>query len=136
MKARRGNKNLRDFIDGYVRAAMWISTDDSEENLDDNHEVADIAGSSMRSIMRDCAKFVKANKSDLEKFVEAAPHSDSGPWSLAGYCFWMNRNSHGVGFWDRDVGAVGDRLSEASHKAGFSDMYVGDDGQIYVSPER
>lgn len=135
-------KNFDDFVDGYVGAALWSETDNSDDSggepLDKNYGPEDIAKSSMKSIKRDCAAFFKKNKADLAKFVAETPRgsSDGGPWSLAGYCFWLNRNGHGTGFWDRDVGDVGDRLSEASHKAGNSDIYVGDDGKLYVSPER
>lgn len=45
--------------------------------------------------------------------------------------FGVNRNGHGAGFWDRGIGAFGDRLSEASKAWGSFDLYVGDDGMIY-----
>lgn len=46
--------------------------------------------------------------------------------------FWLTRNGHGVGFWDRDVGAVGDRLTKACKKFGETYLYVGDDGKIHT----
>lgn len=55
---------------------------------------------------------------------------------LAGHDFWLTRNGHGAGFWDRselDKPTQG-RLTKAAHAFGNSDLYVGDDGRIYVSP--
>jgi len=49
-----------------------------------------------------------------------------------GYDFWLTRNGHGVGFWDRGYGEVGDKLTALADKYGSSDMYKGDDGKAYV----
>ncbi len=49
----------------------------------------------------------------------------------AGHDFWLTRNGHGAGFWDRGLGALGERLSKESKPYGSCDLYVGDDGQIY-----
>lgn len=135
-------RNYDAFVRGYIDAALFSSTDESDdgggESMDANYSRSDIASSSLKSIKRECARFIKKHKADLEEFVAASPrgsHEDGG-WALAGHCFWLNRNGHGTGFWDRDAGDVGDRLSAASEKAGESDMYVGDNGEVHVSPER
>ena len=39
---------------------------------------------------------------------------------------------HGAGFWDRGLGALGKRLTDASKLYGESDEYVGDDGRIHI----
>ena len=131
--------SFKDLVKGYVAAALWSSNDESTpsggEPLDKNYDRSDIATDSLKKMKRDCAKFMKANKSDIAEFIATSPrgsHEDGG-WALVGHCFWLNRNGHGTGFWDRDAGDVGERLSEASRKFGESDLYVGDDGKIYVS---
>jgi hypothetical protein len=50
----------------------------------------------------------------------------------AGIDYWLTRNGHGAGFWDRDLGDVGDRLTAAAEADGMVDLYVGDDGRIYA----
>ena len=50
---------------------------------------------------------------------------------FAGHDFWLTRNGHGAGFWDRGLGEVGDRLSNACKAFGSYDLYIGDDGKIY-----
>jgi hypothetical protein len=49
-----------------------------------------------------------------------------------GHDFWLTRNGHGAGFWDRGLGEVGDRLTSACRPYGEVDLYVGDDGDLYV----
>jgi hypothetical protein len=65
----------------------------------------------------DCADFKKANRDDLETI-------DS---EIAGINFWLTRNGHGAGFWDLGLGAIGQRLTDAAHVYGESDLYSYDD---------
>jgi hypothetical protein len=50
-----------------------------------------------------------------------------------GYDLWMTRAGTGVGFDDRDLGDVGEKLYEVARKEGEVDLYVGDDDQIHKS---
>ncbi len=70
---------------------------------------------------KDCDAFIKENETTLED-IEA---------SQAGHDFWLTRNGHGVGFLDRNLGAVGKRLYEASKAFGEAFIEVGDDGWIH-----
>ena len=47
------------------------------------------------------------------------------------YDYWLTRNGHGAGFWDRGLGELGDNLSEMANLQGSVDAYCGDDGLIY-----
>jgi hypothetical protein len=68
----------------------------------------------------------------------------SGDYSeeRAGHDYWLTRNGHGAGFWDREeltgiiVGArnetnVGDVLSDRCRHRDVS-LYAGDDGKLYI----
>ena len=46
--------------------------------------------------------------------------------------FWLTRNGHGSGFWDRGLGKLGDQLTEHSKTFGSCDLYVSDDGEICI----
>lgn len=102
------------FFKAYVECALWSSTDDDGEPLD-GHEVAPDALKSMRE---DCEDFCQANKELLDK---------AGDDSQNGHDFWLTRNGHGAGFWDRGYGKTGARLTEASKVYGSVTLYVGDD---------
>ena len=138
-EAHRTAALLDDFADGYVTAALWSSNDESDERggepLDRNYSVEDIAPGSLAQMVEDCAKFQQENAEDLAQYADLR-EGRGGEWSsdeLAGHDFWLSRNGHGTGFWDRGAGDVGDRLADAARKAGEQDLYVGDDGVIYLA---
>lgn len=121
---------LYDFLAGYIECALWSSTDQSTQSggcpLDDNYGADDIDTSALDSIRAECADFIEHNKADLDAYIEALGAES------AGHDFWLTRNGHGAGFWDRGLGALGDRLTTASKPYGEVYLYVGDDGKLYV----
>ena len=113
------------FTIAYIEAALWSSTDNSDEQggapLDANYDFDDIAPETLASILDDCKAFQEAHADDIGSESERAGHD-----------FWLTRNGHGAGFWDGDwEDDVGERLTEASHAYGSVDFYVGDDGLLY-----
>lgn len=116
---------LNSFVRGYIEAALWSSTDEDEQPLDRDHSVSDIATPTLRQMVADCLRFQRATKADLDE----ADISDSS----AGHDFWLSRNGHGTGFWDRGLGAVGNRLHAKAKSFGEFDLYLGDDGKVHGS---
>jgi len=132
----------------YLTTALWSSTDDGE-SLDATHEVDDIAPDAVATLREDVDDFYRANRALLCAWT--TPQE-------AGHLFWLNRNGHGVGFWDRTLPGAADtaeyrkrygitravarsrvrfnaamtRLSDASKVYGAVDLYVGDDGAVHV----
>lgn len=54
-------------------------------------------------------------------------------FDYAGHDFWLTSAGHGVGFWDRNLGDLGDQLTAACEPFRDKlDPYIGDDGLIYV----
>jgi hypothetical protein len=52
---------------------------------------------------------------------------------LAGHDFWLTRNGHGAGFWDGHwPEPAADVLTRLAHSFGYSDLYRGDDGKLYL----
>jgi hypothetical protein len=115
------------FTQAYVECALWSSTDDDGEPLDRRFSVEDIAPDTLAEMVEDCRAFQNDNWIDL---AENAP--DWYSMECAGHDFWLTRNHHGAGFWDRDLGDVGERLTDAAHAAGEVDLFVGNDGKIYA----
>lgn len=132
-------ETLDDFTRAYIEAALWSSTisrEPEEENYDtpfeDVYSVDDIAQESMDKIVADCERLQKENEENLAKAYELyVPRDGYEGASLAGHDFWLTRNGHGVGFWDRNLGEVGDALTEAAKCFKGCDIYVGDDGRVY-----
>jgi hypothetical protein len=119
-------KYIEEMTHHYIVAALWSSNDESTpeggEPLDNNYTPEDLAREAKAQALKDCRKFAKQNAKLLENMK--AEH--------AGHDFWLTRNGHGCGFWDRDLGEVGNKLTDACKKFGGCDAYVGDDGKIYL----
>ena len=105
----------------YVECALWASTDDDGENLD-IYSASDIAAESLTEMRVEVEDFCTAN---AELIANLDPEQ-------VGHDFWLTRNGHGAGFWDRGLGEIGTKLTDAAHAYGSSDLYIGDDGSIYV----
>lgn len=97
--------------------------EDHSEMLDDEYGTDDIDESSRDEMRADCQSFAESNIADLAGM-------DPGQ---AGHDFWLTRNHHGAGFWDRGLGARGDRLTASAEPYGESNLYAGDDGAVHVS---
>lgn len=132
---------LAEFERAYIGCMLWSSNDESREDggdpLDDNYGPEDLAEETRIKIAHDCMWFVEMLKRD--RGLEVLPG-----WSAAyaGHDFWLTRNGHGCGFWDRywkaedeDLKALGDWMSErVGWRTEFPEQspYVGDDGKIYI----
>ena len=115
---------LYKFTRGYIIAAFWSSNEDDGTPMDAKYSIDDISPVSLAIIKADCETFWRANAGLLAK---------AGNDSQNGHDYWLTRNGHGTGFWDRGYpDAVGDRLTEICRVAGEKYLCVGDDGQIHI----
>jgi hypothetical protein len=112
-------------VDAYIECALWAGLDWSTnpEPLEDNYGPDDLADETVSAIRAEVADFVEGNRDAL---------LDLNP-DQVGHDFYLTRNYHGSGFWDRGLGDVGDVLTSSAHSFGESDLYVGNDGRLYVS---
>lgn len=120
---------LADMLAAYVECALWSSLHYADETadpvpMDHDHGPDDLAPETLAEMREDCAAFLADNRDDLNA-------TGAGPEQW-GHDFWLTRNHHGAGFWDRGYGPIGDRLTDAAHVYGEVDLYVGDDGRIYA----
>lgn len=109
------------FFDHYVETALWSSTDNSNDSggdpLDDNYSSSDVTKDALKKMRKDCDNFV-----NLAYGLMAATGGDDGQH---GHDFWLTRNGHGAGFWDRGYkDRMGDELSEIAKSFGSQDLYV------------
>jgi hypothetical protein len=110
------------FTRAYIEAALWSSEDDFGEPLERNYDAAAFAPEALHKIEQECADFQEDNAELLSRHWDAAQ---------AGHDFWLTRNGHGTGFWDRGHGKAGEILTQAAHRAGERTIYDGDDGKLY-----
>ena len=86
---------LEKFLTGYLKAALFSTTDESSDSggepLDKNYTVNDFSFTALEIAKKDCKAFQEANAADLADI----------DCEQAGHDFWLTRNRHGTGFWDR-----------------------------------
>ena len=117
-----------DFIQAFVVCALWATYDHADpsggEPLENNFSESDFDPVTKATLTTDCEAFMDANASNLVDF----------PSGEAGHDFFLTRNHHGAGFWDRDYGNkdLRSRLTNSSHSFGETDIYVGDDKKLYI----
>lgn len=115
-------QDFDDFTRGYLEALLWTNDpvpgsgewDRWEETfpLLDAEDVATAIG--------DCADF-QMNQAELLK--------QAGTPGQNGHDFFLTRNGHGTGFWDRGYPReVGRRLTGAAHLYGSHDVFLGEEG--------
>jgi hypothetical protein len=129
---------LTPFLRGYADCVLFTGTDETDESganpLDDSHTVDDITDETLTRMARDCERFQRDNETDLAEYYrlrsEQLRPGEASAEEHAGHDFWLTRNGHGTGFWDREVGPVGERLTEACKQFGEEWVYLGDDGTI------
>jgi len=115
--------NKSTVLQHYLICALWSSVDDDGEPLDAVYSIDDISAETLKQMEDEVNDFIKSNEDLL---IESGQSDEQ-----IGHDFWLTRNGHGAGFWDRGLGAVGDELSKASKSYGEVYLYVGDDGLIY-----
>lgn len=114
-------------LDHYLTCALWSSTDDTGEPLDSNYDCSDIAEESSKAAEAEIADFLSlCEREGLNPLAEMSAEQ-------FGHDFWLTRNGHGAGFWDRGLGELGKELTKWAKTFGSSDAYVGDDGKIYLT---
>jgi hypothetical protein len=115
-------------LSAYQEALVWQGhdwddqIDGNPKPLDENYCTDDFAPEAIEEMTVELTDFLQANWQDV---AQLDPEQ-------VGHDFVLTRNGHGAGFWDRGLGDVGDRLTEACKPYGTADPYVGDDGQLYV----
>lgn len=105
------------FTSAYLECAEWL--------LDEEIDRAKVRGftrAATRKAEKACATFQRDNAADLAAYEE----STGRDMASAGHDFWLSRNGHGAGFWDRGKAECLDRLDEAAKAFGECDAYRGD----------
>lgn len=123
--------DLDDFTQGYIACALGSEADATGDPLDATYDIGDLAPETLERIVKDCRDFQQQNRDDLEQYcVEVAV--DTG-MTHAGYDFWLTRNRHSAGFWDRELGCLGERLTSAAHRYGEVYLYIDDNDTLSLA---
>lgn len=126
--------NIETFLQGYIGAALWSTTDSRDEEGNDTYsldeEFSEVSEACKAAMLSDCADFVDTQRELLEQFKDETGADD---WRL-GFLFWLNREGHGSGFWDEKIGCEsGDKLSDACRPYGEFPLYGDFDAMVVRS---
>lgn len=115
------NKTYLDTMaDHYIIAALWSSTMDNGDPFDDHFSLHQIDPESLERVKNDCRNFINDTFELLENWNP----------EQAGHDFWLSRNGHGAGFFDRTTIAdqlTCDALQDACRKYGELYCFTNDD---------
>ena len=112
----------REVIAGYQECAVWLATDDDGESVDH----CDLEAEAASELSADCVSFLQAVPAPLLLQYALATGDQ---WARFGHDFWLTRNGHGAGFWDRGdlvAAQVGEKLSEHARAEGSRDTLFND----------
>lgn len=115
--------DLNPFTKGYVDAIFFLDAGPDNPEFD-GLGFYDFAPETLTKIFTDCASFEMLHSKLLEQ---------AGTPEQNGHDFWLTRNYHAVGFWDRGYPKeIGDTLAIASQECDELHLVKGDDGLLYL----
>lgn len=113
-------------LKGYIDCAFWVELDDNGKPLD-SIEGLILSKQAYEAMEADVKDFLTLLDNESINWQE---HMD---YAQLGHDFWLTRNRHGTGFWDRGLGQLGETLTSWAHSYGEQYLYIGDDNHVYSS---
>lgn len=120
-------------LDGYIECALWSETDNDGQPLDSETDTRQpytrdsIDDASYGRMRADVVCFVT---NVTLRCPDVLNGIDPGQ---VGHDFWLTRNGHGAGFWDRGLAERGDWLTQQCRTFGEAHLTETDDGTLYYA---
>lgn len=116
------------FVRGYIEAAFFTDSGSDDDGTMKDATFADMPPTVVALAVYDCEEFQDANSEALAVYLQTMNEEH------AGHDFWLSRNGHGSGFFDRTDKVpreICDKLQEACRATRETGLYRGDDGRVY-----
>jgi hypothetical protein len=134
-----GRSTIMDtFLASYIETAFWSSTDENGTPLDSSESIdCELTDEARAQMQTDCEAFEKQSDILFETYRNLPGNSTARNYSerreLVAHDFWLTRNGHGAGFWDRDYPEpLATQLTDLAHSFGECYLYLGDDGKLHL----
>ena len=122
------------FTAGYIACALWCGVEfpenhpDVDRDKDYSASLSDIEEDTLKNMISDCYDFETKNQTELNKAFDQISYSEE----MAGHDFWLTRNGHGAGFWDRNElpKELRDKLTSNSKEYGEVNLLRTDSGTV------
>lgn len=141
------HEDMTAMVEGYLRAALWSTCVETEDGNGASSPFGSEHSPPLEQLF--CFEDIAHAMSECRDFCEYVDDLENDPigghpsteWTeaksalagmdpaQAGHDFWLTREGHGAGFWDRGLGVAGDRLSDAAKTFGAGDLAM-----TYQSP--
>lgn len=112
------DRDINLVVQAYIECMLWA--DCPEELVGQVHEASPELKAQAREDVADFLDLIEWKKLDTMGWSDIQ----------LGHDFWLTRQHHGAGFWDRGLPA-GEALTNAAQTYGEKYLYVGDDGLFY-----
>ena len=116
---------MQNITEHFLAATLWAELDGNDEPFDKNYTIYDVAEESTQAIETECLDFL----------AKARALGSEASESNLGTDFYLTRQGHGSGFWDKPE-LYGHKLSQelTTLAKSYSEIYpeVGDDGKIHI----
>lgn len=125
---------LDEFTQAYIEAMYFTDGQGIDEDGFDGNTM--LSPEAFEQIKADCEFFQGRARHLLEDAYETGQYDAA----RAGHDFWLTRNGHGSGFWDRKEldrlstinATLGDRLTKVAKEFRSLSLVKGDDGLLYL----
>jgi hypothetical protein len=124
-------------VTGYLECQLWAQRDhyqDEDGNspmLDENYSINDVSADYIESVRDELAALVTEHPLAVRMYLNARERNGYDCNELFGYDYYLTREHHGAGFWDRGLGDLGEYLTKISHWAGAAtDLWDNGNGEL------
>lgn len=118
------------FIESYIQCALWSSVytdnDGMGHYMDDG--VHDLSFCAFGKLDKIASSFFDNNRALIIDFI----NSINSTYDNAGHLLWLSTNGHGSGYFDYSDNVYAIQLNVLCSNSNPMDLYIGDDGLIYV----
>lgn len=125
-------------VDGYLDCQLWAQHDSSTEErmesgecLDANYGRYDISDEYVEKIREELTEVIVSHPLAVRMYLAAHERIGYNRNELFGHDFYLTREGHGAGFWDRGLGELGDYLTKITKAYGSAEeLFDSGDGTL------
>ncbi len=131
--------NIEEMVRGYLECQLWAQFDyerNGEDGtadycLDANYDTSDVSAEYIEVLTDELSGIVTAHPLAVRMYLAQRNPSHGTPSEYFGHDFYLTREGHGCGFWDRGLGELGDYLTKIAKSWGSaSDIWNNGQGVL------
>lgn len=111
-------------VEGYLVCALWTDLQNEEGDQIDDKGIIDCTPEMITQAEKECEEFKTLAGGLVDKYLETFNEEQMG------HDFWLTRNGHGAGFWDRGLESLGKELTDIAKTFGTCDIYLNDNDKV------